>query len=120
MNRLATTQVALGQFDKAEALLRESLAIREDRRPDEWETFHTKSMLGQSLLGLKRYADAEPFLLAGYEGIKLREAKLSKQNRSYLTDALDRVVQLYDAWGKKDKADEWRTKAEAIKKADTK
>jgi serine/threonine protein kinase/tetratricopeptide (TPR) repeat protein len=120
MNRLATTQVALGQFDKAEVLLRESLAIREDRRPDEWETFHTKSMLGQSLLGLKRYPDAEPFLLAGYEGIKLREAKLSKQNRSYLTDALDRVVQLYDAWGKKDKADEWRTKAEAIKKADKK
>ena len=27
-----------------------------------------------------------------------------------LTEALERLVQLYDAWGKKDKADEWRKK----------
>lgn len=120
MNRLAATEIALGHFDKAEALLRESLAIREEKRPDEWETYHTKSLLGQSLLGMKRYSDAEPFLLAGYEGIKQREAKLSKQNRSYLTDSMERVVQLYDAWGKKDQADEWRKKRDRELPADKK
>ena len=30
-----------------------------------------------------------------------------------LTEALERLVQLYDAWGKQDKADEWRKKLEA-------
>ena len=31
-----------------------------------------------------------------------------------LTEALERLVQLYDAWGKKDKAEEWRKKLEAM------
>jgi hypothetical protein len=30
-----------------------------------------------------------------------------------LPDALDRLVKLYEAWGKKDKADEWRQRAAA-------
>ena len=32
--------------------------------------FNTRSMLGQSLVGQKRYTEAEPFLLQGYKGVK--------------------------------------------------
>jgi len=33
-------------------------------------------MLGGSLLGQKKYAEAEPLLLSGYEGMKQREVKI--------------------------------------------
>jgi tRNA A-37 threonylcarbamoyl transferase component Bud32 len=59
-------------FAEAEPLLRECLVIREKTQPDEWTTFGTKSMLGGALLGQKKYAEAEPLLLAGYEGMKQR------------------------------------------------
>jgi eukaryotic-like serine/threonine-protein kinase len=74
--------------------LRECLAIREKTQPDVWSTFNTKSMLGEALLGQKKYADAEPLLLAGYEGIKKREAKIPAQGKIRLTEALERLVQL--------------------------
>jgi hypothetical protein len=34
-----------------------------------------------------------------------------------LTRALGRLVQLYDAWGKKDRADHWRKEREALRTA---
>ena len=58
--------------------MRECLLIREKTEPDAWTTFHTKSLLGGSLLGQKNLPPdaAEPLLLAGYEGMKAREAKI--------------------------------------------
>src|SRR5262249_672423 len=97
-------------------ILRESLAIREKKEPDAWQTFNTKSRLGAGLLGQKKCADAEPLLLQGYEGLKVREAQIPKASEGELTEALERVVQLYDDGGKKDKATEWRKKLEADKK----
>ena len=67
-------------------------------------------MLGGSLLGQKNYSGAEPLLLAGYEGMKAREAKIPPQGKVRLTEALERLVQLYDAWGKPDQAAVWRNK----------
>jgi tetratricopeptide (TPR) repeat protein len=110
---LARHGLTLLKADKpadAEPILRECLAIRAKKEPDAWATFNTKSLLGGSLLGQKKYAAAEPLLLTGYEGMKQREAKIPANSRQYLTEALERLVQLYDAWRKKDKADEWRKK----------
>lgn len=75
-----------------------------------WTTFHTKSLLGGSLAGQKNYAEAEPLLLSGYEGMREREAKIPPEGKPRLTEALERIVQLYDGWGKPDKAAEWRAK----------
>jgi len=99
----------------AEQVLRDCLAIREKKAPDEWTTFNTKSTLGGALLAQKKYADAEPLLLSGYEGMKQREAKIPPQGQVRLTEALERLVQLYDETGQKDKAEEWRKKLEAAK-----
>ncbi len=95
-------------YADAEPLLRECLAIREKTQTDVWSTFNTKSMLGGSLLGQKKYADAEPLLLAGYEGMKQREAKIPPQGKDRLPEAIERLVQLYEATGKKDDAAKWR------------
>jgi eukaryotic-like serine/threonine-protein kinase len=95
-------------FTEAEPLLRECLAIREKKEPDDWRTFNTKSMLGGALLGQKKYAEAEPLLLAGYEGMKLREKSIPEQGKIRLPEAVERLILLYEATGKKDEAAKWR------------
>jgi hypothetical protein len=74
------------------------LAIRERKTPEDWTTFDTRSVLGGSLIGQKKYADAEPLLLAGYEEMMQREAKLPPQGKIRLTGALERLGQLQHAW----------------------
>ena len=61
---------------EAELKLRECLTIRQKIQPDDWTTFDTDSMLGEALLDQKKFADAEPLLLSGYEGMKQREATI--------------------------------------------
>jgi len=39
-------------------------------------------MLGEALLLQKKYTEAEPLLLQGYEGMKLREAMIPPRARS--------------------------------------
>jgi tetratricopeptide (TPR) repeat protein len=104
-------------YADAEPLLRECLAIREKTQPDLWNTSNTKSMLGGALLGQKRYAEAEPLLVAGYEGMMRREAMIPPQARISLTEALERLVQLYEATNKPDEAARWRQELEARKAA---
>ena len=80
-------------------------------------TFNTRSQLGGALLGQKKYTDAEPLLLQGYEGMKQREAKIPAVGKVRLTEALEWLVQLYEATGRKDKAAEWRKKLEVTRPA---
>jgi hypothetical protein len=99
-----------GKWTEAEPVLRESLAIREKSQPDEWSTFNTRSLLGGSLLGQKKYDEAEPLIVSGYEGMKAREAKIPPLGKPRFTEAAERVVRLYEEWGKKDEAARWRPK----------
>src|SRR5262249_52026322 len=99
----------------AEPLLRECLAIRTKHIPDDWRTFNARSMLGASLAGQKKYAEAEPLLVQGYEGMQQREAKVPTDAKHWLTEALERLVRLYEAMGQKDKAAAWRKKLEQHK-----
>jgi hypothetical protein len=88
--------------------LRDCLKVRQQKQPDVWTTFNTQSMLGGSLLGQKKYAEAEPLLLEGYQGMKQREAQIPKAGQARLGEALDRLVELYEAWDKKAEAAKWR------------
>ena len=88
--------------------MREALAFYEKKRPDDWHHFETQGLLGGSLLGQKRYAEAEPFLLRGHDGLDAREARTPAPSRKILPESRDRIIQLYEAWGKLDKAAEWR------------
>jgi serine/threonine protein kinase/tetratricopeptide (TPR) repeat protein len=108
---LAGTLVEQQRYAEAEPLLRECLKFREQNEANKWWTFATKSQLGGSLLGQKKYVEAEPLLLAGYEGMKQREGTIPPiVRKSRLAKAIERLVQLYEARGKREKAAEWRTK----------
>jgi serine/threonine protein kinase len=98
------------QFGKAESILRACVTTREEKDADGWATYWSKSLLGAALAGQQKHAEAEPLLLAGYEGLSKREDRIGAPDRSVLGDARNRLVQLYDAWGKKDQADAWRQK----------
>jgi hypothetical protein len=102
----------VGQKREAEAepIAREALKIRESKDADAWTTFNTKSLLGAALLGQKKYIDAEPLIVAGYEGMKAREPKIPVIAKPRLTQAGDRVIKLYESWGKPDKAALWRAR----------
>ena len=102
----------LKAYAEAEPLLRECLAIREKTQPDLWNTFTAKSMLGEALRGEKKYAEAESLLIAGYEGMKQREATIPPQGKDRLPEALEHLVQFYEAIGKPDEAAKWRSKLE--------
>ena len=102
--------LAAGKFGEAEPLARECLAIREMEIPDDWRTFNTRSMLGGSLLGQMKYAEAEPLLLSGYEGMKQRENTIPPQGKPRIRETLQRLVQLYEATGQAVRVTEWKQK----------
>src|SRR5262245_14514178 len=70
--------------------------------------YHTLSLFGEALAGQQKYAEAEPPLLAGYEGLKAVEKTLLTTQRKRPVQALERVVQLYQDWDKPARAAEWR------------
>jgi len=93
---------------QAEQKFLESLTIRQKIQPDDWTTFETKSLLGDAILQQKRYAEAEPLLLAGYHGMKKQENKIPAREKLRLIQALERLLRLYETWDKPEKASKWR------------
>ena len=108
----------MNDLERAEAFLAECLAINEKRFPDRWQTFNVTSLLGEALLGQEKYAEAEPLLISGYEGMIERQAKISPPHWSKLTDALDRLVKFYEARGEQgdaEKAAQWNAELTTAK-----
>ncbi len=95
---------------EAEPLLRDCLTIREKTRPDAWTTFNARRLLGSALLGQKKYADAEPLILKGYEGMKEREKSIPKSGgaNKRISQALDGLIELYTATNKPEEVKKWQ------------
>ena len=96
------------QASAAEALLREAAAYYTKSTADDWGRYNQQALLGASLAAQKRYDEAEPLLIGGYEGLAAREAMIPIENRWFVRAAGEWIVGLYRDWGKLDKADEWR------------
>jgi hypothetical protein len=82
--------------------------IRARARSDDRSQSDATSQLGRSLLGQRRSAEVEPLILAGYEELKAREAKIPMVGKPRLNEAARRVVQLYEAWEKPDQVALWK------------
>src|SRR5262249_11881503 len=103
--------------EEAEPVLRECLALRQKKRPDIWTTFDAQSLLGGALLAQKKYAEAEPLLREGYEGLRQRQDRIPDHGKARVTEALERLAQLYDAWDRPVDAAKWRKELDEAKAA---
>jgi tetratricopeptide (TPR) repeat protein len=104
LEELSRTLLQEKKFPEAESAARECLATWEKRYSDVYSVFVGRSLLGGCLLGEKKYVEAEPLLLSGYEGLKQREATMPAQNRPRLKESLDLLVQLFNETGRPDQA----------------
>jgi hypothetical protein len=110
MNYTAGCLLELKRPDEAAALLRDCLQRRSHKDPQDWWVFQTKSQLGQALTGLKSYSEAEALLIDAHAGLTARKEKMLPRHRRYIGEAAQGLVNLYEAWDKKDQAASWRQK----------
>jgi len=82
------------------------MEMNRKNRPDDWKGFRAESLLGASLAGQKKYAEAEPLLLEGFLGMLARKDGIAAPDRYHLQLAHQWLVQLYKDWGKPQKAAE--------------
>jgi hypothetical protein len=108
--KLGLAELSQRKYGAAETTLRDALEAYERAAPDNWNRYNCESLLGASLAGQKKYAEAESLVLSGYDGMKQRESTIPAPERADLADAGGRIVALYQGWGKPDKAAEWQQK----------
>ena len=70
-------------------------------------------MLGASLLGQNKLAEAEPLLIAGYQGLQRTVDGIPVPVRERrLTEALNNLIRLYDGWEKPEESAKWKQELE--------
>ena len=107
---LALSYLSQRKLTQGEPLAREALETDKRIQPDNWQRYRAASLLGASLAGEKKYAEAEPLLLEGYRGMLARKEKIDAYDLYHLDLARKWIIQLYQAWGKPEKAAEWKPK----------
>lgn len=120
---LATVSIDLlkhHEYAAAETYLRECLTIREKTLPDDWRLFNTRSLMGGALAGQKKFKEAEPLLVEGYQAMKDRESKIPPAAKTRLNETIQRLVDLYTAWEKPEEAAKWKAAMEEAAKPSSK
>jgi serine/threonine protein kinase/tetratricopeptide (TPR) repeat protein len=115
--RLSATLLAAEKFIEAETTAREYLQLCEQKLPENWRAFDACSMLGASLAGQGKYAEAEPLLVSGYQGIKQRELGIPRTTNPPVSESIKRLARLYELTNRADQAAEWKKKLEEFERA---
>ena len=55
----------------------EALELASTKQPDDWQRFRAESLLGASLAGQSKNAEAEPLLLEGCKGMLARKDRIA-------------------------------------------
>jgi eukaryotic-like serine/threonine-protein kinase len=91
-------------------ILRRCLEIKEKTQRDDWTTANARSLLGEALTGQKAFQEAEGLLLGAQKVLAEKRDKILPLDRdSTLRDSIDRLVRLYETWGKPAEAEKWKT-----------
>ena len=107
---LALAYQSQGKFSESERLAREVMEIEQKNQPDDWQRFRAESLLGASLAGQKKYAEAESLLLEGYQGMAARKGRIAVPDWYHLDRSRKWIVELYEGRGKPEKAAKWQRK----------
>jgi tetratricopeptide (TPR) repeat protein len=98
---LGRVHAARGEAAAAERLFRQALSARVRAfGENDWRVAATKSLLGDSLTGLKRYAEAEPLLIDARRVLKDVPGEQGREARA----TAQRLVALYTASGQNGEA----------------
>jgi hypothetical protein len=111
--QIAPPLMKVNQFAAAERHFREALGILETLAPTNWATAETKSQLGDALLSQKKYAEARPLLIAGYDGMCQASPK-PKLAQEKLVAAVDRLIRLAEALELPDDAKKWHEEKDRL------
>lgn len=110
--QIAGTLVSIGlarmrqdNATEAEAPLREALAIRRKAAPADHRSIGSvQGLLGWCLTELDQYEEAEPLLIASYQAIQAHRGPQHRRTK----EALEHLIDLYEAWDKPDQAAPYR------------
>jgi eukaryotic-like serine/threonine-protein kinase len=111
---LALAELSQGKYVQSEALAREAFEFDRKKLPDDWQRFRAESLLGASLCGQKKYAEAEPLLLEGYQGMLKRKNRIDVPDWYHVDRAGEWLVELYRGWGRPKEAADWRARVAAV------
>ena len=110
LGRLGAVLLGKGEFEEAEAMLREAAErSRVAVGGGHWQTARVQGRLGACLTKMGRYEEAEQELLEAHRVVQAAVGSEHKQS----IKAIKHLSSLYDAWSKPDKAAEWRAKLPA-------
>ncbi|HEY1810571.1 MAG TPA: serine/threonine-protein kinase [Acidobacteriaceae bacterium] len=95
MGDLALVYTLEGKYAEAEPLAREALELQKRMSPGDWPQYNAESVLGASLAGQKKMAEAEPLLRDGYEGMLSRKDHIDVPDQFRLRLAHHWPVQMH-------------------------
>jgi len=123
VTRLSRLAIVLSEQDKhaeAESLLRQALEIRREAFPaDDWRIAVAESRLGSCLSAAGKHEEAETLLLRSYAALASQLKELRPEQRMAVEVTIERIIQLYEAWGKSEQAASWRARQPASQPAQT-
>ncbi len=104
LHNLAALLYHRGEYEEAEKMERQAIdTYQKSLKPDHWMIHRSQTNLGACLIRLKRYREAEEQLLAGYAGLQAADRHAQAQK------AASRLIELYELWGKPEKAIPYHT-----------
>jgi non-specific serine/threonine protein kinase/serine/threonine-protein kinase len=114
-NNLADVLNRLGEYTEAESLASEAAETYATVfAPTHWRAAVARNVHGRSLAGLQRYEEAEELILESNAIIAE-----TRQGSIYHRLALERTIELYDAWGKPAIGAEYQQKLDCLEKGKT-
>lgn len=106
MGLLSKVLIRSGQYNQGASILHEAIERHsQGRHKTYYVSFEAVSMLGECMTLLNRYEEAEKLLSEGYEGLQA----IRGENSPELVEVRQRLFNLYKAWGKKEKAEQFRS-----------
>jgi eukaryotic-like serine/threonine-protein kinase len=98
------------RYAEAEAVARETLTLRE--RPDAdtngWLTQSSRLAMGDILMNLGRFSEAESFMISVIDGLTELDKKYPTRTTDYFMRTYVGLVTMYQRWGRAEERDRWR------------
>ena len=112
LESLADLLIRSGRPEQGEPLARECLSIRQKTQQANGSLIAAaNSILGQALAGQKKFGEAEPLLLTSFDALSTTSGVPAIRK----SEAIDRIIALYETWGKPEQAAKWRDKRASTK-----